>query len=492
MRKRSEFFNEIPSIDCYSVSGNTLDVLHGFYKLSSKFSLILLFGGHNMEKTFTENDYIRCDIVTGRLYRCLTSLFQEFLDIQFSDVLGASWINNVVHLAENITGDNMRHERNNLKALLKKRDEKSLVLMDKTCIDITIAGTLMLYTCYFLVAVPQYNGLTTDDMVDILHICESRSKTEYNNCDTMVLRNNLVECIKSDITVILKCQEKMSRGRQKNGNIESEDFYKKVQKLVNNKNRLNSHMSTVNDPIASEREITDTIMNLEEFLNYLAIAWNYEKKVEFLAKYRKEVSTIRYLRSTTKFEDVTKAINAVIAELQSENTMDFQEDESDEDYREDAFKRCFSLLSNSNNHCAACTALTVESDSMENPCATIMLAFMYYCGWAKGHSSDEILMPITVITNPEEWLAMAEKLKTSNREQAAAYYIGHAIVNDDPSAFAMAGYEGVRLNNYEVSKMCFKYAGKTSQKAQTIYEGLIAMPDEAAFLKWAAVKNQKG
>lgn len=33
-----------------------------------------------MEKIFTEDDYIRCDIVTGRLYRCLTSLFQEFLD----------------------------------------------------------------------------------------------------------------------------------------------------------------------------------------------------------------------------------------------------------------------------------------------------------------------------------------------------------------------------------------------------------------------------
>lgn len=51
-----------------------------------------------MEKIFAEDDYIRCDIVIGRLYRCLTSLFQEFLDVQFSRTLGPDWINAIVTL----------------------------------------------------------------------------------------------------------------------------------------------------------------------------------------------------------------------------------------------------------------------------------------------------------------------------------------------------------------------------------------------------------
>lgn len=87
-----------------------------------------------MDKMFTEDDYIRCDIVTGRLYRCLTSLFQEFLEVQFSRALGPNWINAIVNLAENISGKDMTQERNSLSMLLKKRNEKGLVLMDKESI----------------------------------------------------------------------------------------------------------------------------------------------------------------------------------------------------------------------------------------------------------------------------------------------------------------------------------------------------------------------
>lgn len=127
-----------------------------------------------MEKIFTEDDYIRCDIVTGRLYRCLTSLFQEFLDVQFSRTLGPDWINAIVNLAENISGRDMSQERNSLSMLLKKRNEKGLVLMDKTCIDVTIANTLMRFTCYYLVSVPQYCGFSnifhTIQMVKRLHL----------------------------------------------------------------------------------------------------------------------------------------------------------------------------------------------------------------------------------------------------------------------------------------------------------------------------------
>lgn len=455
-----------------------------------------------MEKIFTEDDYIRCDIVTGRLYRCLTSLFQEFLEVQFSAVLGPQWISDIVDLAESISGKDMSQERNSLSALLKKRDEKGLVLMNKTCIDVTIANTLMLFTCYYLVSVPQYSGLSVADMVDIIHNYESKPESDYVSYDAVSLRNKLIDCIRTDIKVVLKCQDKMAKqvtknGKQekrKNGKIESDDFYKKIQRLVNNKNRLNSHMSTVSDPIASEREITDTIMNLEEFLDYLAATWEYQMKADFLVRYRKEVKIIRYLRSTTKFADVVSALSSVISTMQAEEEetkTDTSNGESNEERHLSAFKRCFSLLSNANNHCAACTALMVESDSLENPCATIMLAFMYYCGWASGHSADEILMPISVVSNPGEWLAMAEELKTSNREQATAYYIGHAMVNNAPSAFKMAGYLGVRLENFEIAKACFKYAGETDKTAKTYYEGLSAMPDEASFQKWAIAQNKK-
>ena len=80
-----------------------------------------------MDKIFTEDDYIRCDIVTGRLYRCLTSLVQEFLDVQFSSVFGSRWIDNIVKLASSLSGD-WGTERNNLKALL---DKKALFLWIK-------------------------------------------------------------------------------------------------------------------------------------------------------------------------------------------------------------------------------------------------------------------------------------------------------------------------------------------------------------------------
>ena len=469
-----------------------------------------------MEKTFTEDDYIRCDIVTGRLYRCLTSLFQEFLDVQFTKTLGADWINAIVNLAENISGKDMGQERNSLSTLLKKRDEKGLVLMDKTCIDVTIANTLMRFTCYYLVSVPRYCGLTKADMVDIIHTFESKPESAYANCDTTALQEKLMDCIRSDIKVVLKCQDKMARqitrnGKQekrKNGKIEGDDFYKKIDRLVNNKNRLNSHMSTVSDPIASEREITDTIMNLEEFLEYLAIAWDYQMKDEFLTKYRKEVNVIRYLRSTTKFVEVTTALNSVINAMPVEKPASKPEDieeKAKEEAHLDAFMRCFPLLSNANNHCAACTALMVESDSLENPCATIMLAFMYYCGWANGHTADEILMPISMILDPAGWLALAESLKTRSKEeereeielsimhraQAIAYYIGHAMMNNDTSAFMMAGYLGIMLENFEITKACFHYAGESDQKAKNYYNAFNNMHDEIAFQKWASVQNKR-
>ena len=64
-----------------------------------------------MERVFTEDDYIRCDIVTGRLYRLLTSLFQDFLEVQLSEALGSQWINAVVKLADNISGKDMSTEQ---------------------------------------------------------------------------------------------------------------------------------------------------------------------------------------------------------------------------------------------------------------------------------------------------------------------------------------------------------------------------------------------
>ena len=469
-----------------------------------------------MEKSFTEDDYIRCDIVTGRLYRCLTSLFQEFLEVQFSATLGSRWVSAIVNLAENITGTDMSQERNSLNTLLKKRDEKGLVLMDKTCIDVTIANTLMLFTCYYLVSVPQYSNFSNAEMVDIIHTFEHKPESAYANYDTITLHNKLIDCIKTDITVILKCQDKMAtqitkNGKQekrKNGKIESDDFYKKIQRLVNNKNRLNSHMSTVNDPIASEREITDTIINLEEFLDYLAITWEYQMKADFLAKYRKEVNIIRYLRNTTKFADVTAALSSVINTMPIEKTeskTDSSNGESNEQQHLNAFMRCFPLLSNINNHCAACTALMVESDTLENPCATILLAFMYYCGWANGHTAEEILMPISVISDPDGWLALAENLRTMGKEeektnnelslihkaQATAYYIGHAMVNKAPSAFMMAGYLGIMLENFEITKACFQYAGESDKQAKNYYNAFSNMPDESTFQKWAGAQNKR-
>lgn len=470
-----------------------------------------------MEKIFTEDDYIRCDIVTGRLYRCLTSLFQEFLDVQFSRTLGPDWINAIVNLAENISGRDMSQERNSLSMLLKKRNEKGLVLMDKTCIDVTIANTLMRFTCYYLVSVPQYCGMTKADMVDIIHTFENKPESVYANYDTAALHEKLMYCIRSDIKVVLKCQEKMAvtqttkygkQEKRKNAKIEGDDFYKKIDRLVNNKNRLNSHMSTVSDPIASEREITDTIMNLEEFLDYLAIAWDYQMKDELLTKYRKEVNIIRYLRSTTKFVEVTTALSSVInampVEKPSSKTKDTEERTKEETHL-NAFMRCFHLLSNVNNRCAACTALMVESDSLENPCATIMLAFMYYCGWANGHTVEEILMPISMISDPAGWLALAESLKTRSkkeeredtelsimhRAQSIAYYIGHAMMNNDTSAFMMAGYLGIMLENFEITKACFLFAGESDQNAKNYYNAFNSMPDEAAFRKWASIQNRR-
>lgn len=443
-----------------------------------------------MEKSFAEDDYVRCDIVTGRLYRCLTSLFQEFLEVQFSSVFGPLWISDIVNLADSACGK----ERDSLSALSQKRKEKGLILMDKTCIDVTIANALMLYTCYYLVSVPQYNGLSVTDMVDIIHKCENKPKTFYENDDAVSLRNKLIECIRKDVKVVLECQGKFKVEKDKVAKIRCDDFFKKIKQLVDNKNRLNSHMSTVNDPIASELEITNMIINLGDFLDYLDATWEYQMKEDFLLKYRKEVNTIRYLRTTTNFADVTRALSTVINTMpmeRAETKTNNPNDGSKEERHKSDFKRCFSLLANANNHCAAYTALMVESDSLENPCATIMLAFMYYCGWASGHTVEEILMPISVISDPEEWLAMAEELKISNREQSAAYYIGHAMVNNAPSAFKMAGYLGVRLENYEVAKACFKYAGETDKTAKTIYEGMRAMPDESSFLKWAVAQNKK-
>lgn len=464
-----------------------------------------------MDKIFTEDDYIRCDIVTGRLYRCLTSLVQEFLDVQFSSVFGSRWIDNIVKLASSLSGD-WGTERNNLKALLDKKAEKGLVLMDKTCVDVTIANTLMLYTCYYVVAVPQCQVLSVDDIKDIIHTFESKPLTAYDGIDAETLRSKLIECIQKDIKLLLKCQKKMeSPGKnkpRKNGKIESDDFYKKIQRLVDNKNRLNSHMSTVSDPIASEREITDMIMNLEEFLGYLNATWEYPMKGEFLEKYSKEIRIIRYLRSSTQFADVTNALNAVISTMPSEKgTMtpsEIEEDDNENDHLS-VFQRCLTLLSNTNNHCAACTALMVESNTLKNPCATIILAFMYYCGWASGHTSEEILMPLSMISDSSEWLALAEKFKTQSREeektdkelsslhrsQAIAYYIGHALVNEAPSAFMMAGYLGIMLENFEVTKACFRFAGESDKKAKDYYNAFSTMKDEAAFQKWASVQNKR-
>lgn len=464
-----------------------------------------------MDKIFTEDDYIRCDIVTGRLYRCLTSLVQEFLDVQFSSVFGPRWIGNIVKLASSLSGD-WGTERNNLKALLDKKAEKGLVLMDKTCVDVTIANTLMLYTCYYVVAVPQCRALSVDDIKDIIHTFESKPLTAYDGIDAEALRSKLIECIQKDIKLLLKCQKKMeSPGKnkpRKNGKIESDDFYKKIQRLVDNKNRLNSHMSTVSDPIASEREITDMIMNLEEFLGYLNATWEYPMKGEFLEKYSKEIRIIRYLRSSTQFADVTNALNAVISTMPSKKgTMtpsEIEEDDNENDHLS-VFQRCLTLLSNTNNHCAACTALMVESNTLKNPCATIILAFMYYCGWASGHTSEEILMPLSMISDSSEWLALAEKFKTQSREeekadkelsslhrsQAIAYYIGHALVNEDPSAFMMAGYLGIMLENFEVTKACFRFAGESDKNAKDYYNAFSMMKDEAAFQKWASVQNKR-
>lgn len=459
-----------------------------------------------MERIFTEDDYLRCDIVTGRLYRCLTSLVQEFLDVQFSAVFGERWINNVVKLADSISGS-WTTEKNSLKALLKKREEKGLVLMDKTCIDVTIANTLMLYTCYYLVAVPQCRVLSKNDMIDIIHNFESKPTSEYVSFDIESLRSKLIECIKKDIKVVLKCQEKMATQNNKNGKIKSDDFYKKIQRLVDNKNHLNSHMSTVSDPIASEREITDMIMNLDEFLGYLNVTWEYPMKNEFLEKYRKEIIIIRCLRSTTQFAEVTKALNAVISNMpldKSEKVVEVDKELGDEWHLVE-LKRCFSLLSNANNHFAACTALVVEADTLDNPCATIMLAFMYYCGWANGHTAEEVLMPLSVICDPSGWLALAERLKTQSKEeektdnecsmlhrmQAIAYYIGHAMMNNESSAFMMAGYLGIMLENFEITKACFHYAGESDKKAKELYNAFSKMQDESVFQKWANAQNKR-
>lgn len=465
-----------------------------------------------MDKIFTEDDYIRCDIVTGRLYRCLTSLVQEFLDVQFSNIFGSRWIDNIVKLADSLSGD-WGTERNNLKALLDKKAEKGIVLMDKTCVDVTIANTLMLYTCYYVVAVPQCRVLSANDIKDIIHTFENKPLTAYDSFDEETLRSKLIECIQKDIKLLLKCQKKMETpGKnkpRKNGKIESDDFYKKIQRLVDNKNRLNSHMSTVSDPIASEREITDMIMNLEEFLGYLNATWEYPMKSEFLEKYSKEIRIIRYLRSSTQFADVTKALNAVISTMPAERGAiapdEIGEDDNDKDHLS-VFQRCFSLLSNANNHCAACTALMVESNTLKNPCATIMLAFMYYCGWASGHTSEEILMPLSMISDSSEWLALAEKFKTQGKEeeetdneelsmlhrsQAIAYYIGDALVNEAPSSFMMAGYLGIVLENFEVTKACFRFAGESYKIAKDYYNGFSAMKNEIAFQKWASAENRR-
>jgi hypothetical protein len=469
-----------------------------------------------MDIIFTEDDYIRCDIVTGRLYRCLTSLIQEFLDVQFSEVFGSRWIDNIVKLADSISGPGWSTERNNLKALLEKKEEKGLVLMDKTCVDVTIANTLMLFTCYYIVSVPQCHVLSVDDMKDIIHTFENKPLTEYDGFDAEALRSKLIECIRQDVKVLLKCQEKMatqytkSNGQvvtRKNGKIESDDFFKKIQRLVNNKNHLNSHMSTVSDPIASEREITDMIMNLEEFLGYLSATWEYPMKSEFLERYRKEITIIRYLRSTTQFAEVTNALSSVISAMPVDRIVketDAADNTSNDEQHLSAFRRCFSLLSNANNHCAACTALMVESDTLENPCATIMLAFMYYCGWSSGHTAEEILMPVSVISDPNGWLALAEKFKTQSKEeektdkelstlhraQATAYYIGHAMVNKAPSAFMMAGYLGIMLENFEITKACFRYAGESDKKAKDLYNAFNNMQDETVFQKWASAQNK--
>jgi hypothetical protein len=294
---------------------------------------------------------------------------------------------------------------------------------------------------------------------------------------------------------------------RKNGKIESDDFYKKIQRLVNNKNHLNSHMSTVSDPIASEREITDMIMNLEEFLGYLSATWEYPMKSEFLERYRKEITIIRYLRSTTQFAEVTNALSSVISAMPVDRIVKetaVAGNASNDEQHLSAFKRCFSLLSNANNHCAACTALMVESDTLENPCATIMLAFMYYCGWSSGHTAEEILMPVSVISDPNGWLALAEKFKTQSKEeektdkelstlhraQATAYYIGHAMVNKAPSAFMMAGYLGIMLENFEITKACFRYAGESDKKAKDLYNAFNNMQDETVFQKWASAQNK--
>ena len=275
-------------------------------------------------------------------------------------------------------------------------------------------------------------------------------------------------------------------------------------------------MSTVSDPIASEREITDTIMNLEEFLDYLTAAWEYEMKCELLEKYRKELNIIRYLRSTTKFADVISALNSVIdtmpvekKEGEEEGKEEGKEEnpggESNEEEHLKVFTRCFSLLSNTNNHCAACTALMVESNTLENPCATIMLAFMYYCGWADGRTAEEILMQLFFIDNQKTWLAKAENFKTLSkneertdkeqsvihRAQAIAYYIGHAMVNKASSAFMMAGYLGIMLENFEITKACFRFAGESDQKAQNYYNAFCNMRDEPTFQKWAEEQNRR-
>ena len=55
----------------------------------------------------------------------------------------------------------------------------------------------------------------------------------------------------------------------------------------------------------------------------------------------------------------------------------------------------------------------------------------------------------------------------------------------------MAGYLGIMLENFEVTKACFRFAGESDKKAKDYYNAFSTMKDEAAFQKWASVQNKR-
>ena len=279
-----------------------------------------------MKRLYTEDEYfVKCDIVTGRLYRCLVGLFQDFIEIQLSTALGEKWLDKIVELAKREIGNLKGSEKNTLIALLGKKDEVG-VTMDKTAIDVTIANSFMLHLCYYLVAVPQYH-LKKDDAIEIISKNEHVPVSDLQRLDDEALHQRLLALINKDIKVVLECQDKMSgfeRNKKtgkddflvKNKYIKNNDFYKKVMKLVNDKNELNSHMSEVNDYRASMAKIIDMLRDLEDFLKFLDIVWDHPDKDDLVARYRDELAVARHLFGTPALNEVTDIINNTISKFQ--------------------------------------------------------------------------------------------------------------------------------------------------------------------------------